>query len=148
MPRRPASSLEVMQAASPDAPRPDAPYFLKDDEAAIWRQIVNSVTADYFIPAHYELLALTCQHVIEARRLKHEMSLELAKKRRSAKSQKRYDQLARDWRIESNEVVKGLRQMRLTHQAVWHAETSAGRQRAQNKQSAVDTFWEDNEAAE
>jgi hypothetical protein len=54
---------------STSLPRPDAPYDVTDEEAEVWRTVVDSMPADHFIPANYHLLTQLCRHVVEARRI-------------------------------------------------------------------------------
>ena len=37
--------------------------------AEVWRTVVDSMSADHFIPANYHLLTQLCRHVVEARRI-------------------------------------------------------------------------------
>jgi hypothetical protein len=41
------------QGLEANLPRPDAPYDVTDEEAEVWRTVVNSMPADHFIPANY-----------------------------------------------------------------------------------------------
>lgn len=43
--------------------RPDAPYSLTDEQAAIWRTVVDDLPADWFRPHNHALLAQYCRHV-------------------------------------------------------------------------------------
>jgi hypothetical protein len=47
----------------------NAPYELDDEETIAWRDVVEAMPADHFIPANYHLLTQYCRHVVEARRM-------------------------------------------------------------------------------
>lgn len=49
--------------------RPDAPYDLTDEEATVWRRIVDAVPADWFGPQNWGDLANYCRHEIGSRRV-------------------------------------------------------------------------------
>ena len=47
----------------------NAPCELVDEETIVWRDVVEAMPADHFIPANYHLLVQYCRHVVEARRI-------------------------------------------------------------------------------
>jgi hypothetical protein len=58
----PAKVLETVR-------RPEPPYDLTDEQADIWRQVVNSLPADWFPPETHMLLTQYCRHVIASHRV-------------------------------------------------------------------------------
>lgn len=49
--------------------RPEAPLELTPEQADVWRQIVDSLPADWFPRETWPLLSQYCRHTIEARRI-------------------------------------------------------------------------------
>ncbi len=141
MPRQSSAALSVHQAAAVEVPRPDVPYDLTEAEGAVWNAVVSTMPADYFSPAQLPMLKMLCQMVVEAADLKRRLDAEKARRRPNAKyvSEKR-----RDWMQVSNMVVNLMRQMRLTHQSVYFAQTAGSRQKAA-RQAATDALWASNE---
>ena len=65
------SSAELA-IASPDievSARPDACYSLRDEEADVWKSIVESLPADWITPGSAPLLAALCRCTVSARRI-------------------------------------------------------------------------------
>lgn len=50
--------------------RAEPPEYLSDNEASIWRRIVNAVSADWFSPENYDLLVQYCRHVDSSERVR------------------------------------------------------------------------------
>jgi hypothetical protein len=49
--------------------RPDAPYDLTDEQADVWRQVVEALPADWFGPETWHLLADYCRHTVSSRHM-------------------------------------------------------------------------------
>jgi hypothetical protein len=70
--RRSEASLALVLHAQDDLtthPRPDAPYGLSDDEAEVWRGVVNNLPTHWFAIETFPLLEAYCRHVVRSRRL-------------------------------------------------------------------------------
>ena len=70
--RGPKSAEELMVTASSAAlvQRMEPPDELwRDEECAVWRQVVEALPADWFSPADAPLLVQYCRHVVQARRV-------------------------------------------------------------------------------
>lgn len=70
--RKSAAALAIAQSASDvleTHARPDAPYELTDDEANIWRSVIDRMPSDWFGPETYPLLTQYCRHVVRSHRI-------------------------------------------------------------------------------
>jgi len=68
--RRSAADLETIGLKPVAiAARLEAPYDISDEAADVWRQVVESLPADWFTPASAPVLAQYCRTVIAARRV-------------------------------------------------------------------------------
>ena len=64
-----SSALSVIGPGGIEAtPRPKSPIELSDEQAEVWREIVNRMPADWFGPETIPLLVQYCRHVARARR--------------------------------------------------------------------------------
>ncbi|MCA0272390.1 MAG: hypothetical protein LCH69_10050 [Proteobacteria bacterium] len=66
------SAAELAVATPPGlivTARQDAPYDLRDEEADVWRGIVESLPADWIAPGSVPVLAAYCRATVSARRL-------------------------------------------------------------------------------
>jgi hypothetical protein len=95
--------------------RPDAPYDLDDEEAAVWRDVVDSMPADHFIPANYHILTLYCRHVVEDKRLA-QITKDYRKKRKDF-NYKIYAELQKAALSQTLMIQRLSRSMRLTQQS-------------------------------
>jgi hypothetical protein len=104
-----------------ELPRPDAPYDLDDEETIVWRDVVEAMPADHFIPANYHLLTQYCRHVVEARRIKQMIKeyhdLRRTKAGRAEFSYSTFFALQEAQLSQSRMVFMFSRAMRLTQQA-------------------------------
>jgi hypothetical protein len=80
MPRKSAAEA-LVSAAVPQKIRPDAHYDLRDDEAAVWRVVVDTMPADWFNAAQQFLLARFCKAVVTARKVDDDLAFEEGRKR-------------------------------------------------------------------
>ena len=104
--------------------RPDAPYTLNDEEADEWRSIVGAMNPDYFARSHYPMLCQLCRHVV--------MSNRIAQLIDSTCKQKKLDEnklavYLKMQSVESAAIVNLSRQMRLSHQSIYRADSTAQR---------------------
>ena len=67
MPRKSASHAVTLLKSVVEIARPDAPYELTDEEADVWRVIVNRMEADYFPAETWPLLCAYCRATVRAR---------------------------------------------------------------------------------
>jgi len=66
--RKSAASLEVISSSGiTTVRRPDPVSELSDEQAEVWRSVVNRLPADWFPAETHPLLAQYCRHVISAR---------------------------------------------------------------------------------
>jgi hypothetical protein len=106
--------------------RPDAPYSLRDPaEVAVWRATVNAMPADYFRPTHFPLLIQYCRHSVAADRVAQ--LIEAFSKRRKIDCPQ-YAALLAMQNAESGAIIRLSRQLRLSPQAVYRAESAKLRQ--------------------
>jgi hypothetical protein len=104
--------------------RPDAPYGLTDNEADIWRQIVNSMAPEHFAASHYPMLSQLCRHCNAA----NFIGAMLASVYRSKKiDREEYASLLAMQSQESNAINRLMRALRLTPQSISRAESVKNR---------------------
>jgi hypothetical protein len=146
MPRK--STAEQLVKQVPFEPvRPDAPYFLNDEEAEVWRRIVGSLPADYFAAFQWDLLTELCGHLIELRYVKRQLEAERRKRKPNLK-------VAKDWKLqwskETTTVNQLMRAMRLTHQSVYDKKVAIQAHQAESgvEHSAGAKVWALNGDAE
>ena len=73
------ASLQVVPfRTEPEARRPDPPADLTGDQAKVWRDIVESLPADWVSKANAPLMAGFCRHVTAARRVARLLEVEEA----------------------------------------------------------------------
>jgi len=94
--------------------RPEPPDYLTDEQATVWRSVVNRLPADWFPGETHALLAQFCRHVTSARHIaglieklaqSDEFSLVL------------FDRLLRMQERESRAISSLATRMRITNQA-------------------------------
>lgn len=121
MPRRSVASIAVPAPAQPiSTSRLEPPRHLKKHQKAIWLEVVNSLSADWFTPEQGAILERYVSHVARSRELevllmKCDPDLHLD----------RYLSLSRAATVESKTVLALARSMRLTHQARLRATAAA-----------------------
>ena len=114
------SADEMMIVESgPGRTRPDAPYQLNDAEAEGWRQITSAMQADYFSPSHFPALIQLCRHVVSADFVGHLLD-EVYKKKKV--DQEELAALLTMQAQQSGNIIRLMRQLRLTHQAIYRGE--------------------------
>jgi hypothetical protein len=107
--------------------RPDPPRDLDAAEAVEWREIVASMPAGHFARPHYPLLillTLLCRHIVEARFI--DRLLADCRKKKN-KLDREYAMLLRAQSEESDMILRLQRAMRLTHQALYRADSTKQR---------------------
>jgi hypothetical protein len=92
---------------------------LTDSEAEVWRMITASMQPDYFRPSHYAALSQLCRHIVASDYIGHIIS--------GTYKQKKVDRgelasLLQMQASESNAIIRIMRQLRLTHQAIYRGE--------------------------
>lgn len=100
-----------------ELPRPDAPYELDDEESVVWRDVVESMPADHFIPANYHLLTQLCRHIVEARRIEQLVKDYRSRKNRTDFNYKTYAELQKVLLSQTQMIQRLSCSMRLTQQA-------------------------------
>ena len=118
------SVAELMVGAGPDGvvTRPDAPYTLRDPaEVAVWRAVVAAMCADYFKPGSFALLIQYCRHSVAADRV---AQLIEAFCRREKIDCREYQALLSMQSVETANVIRLSRQLRLSPQAVYRADSA------------------------
>ena len=106
------------------ASRPDAPYDLTDQQADEWRAIVGAMRPDYFSRSHYPLLSQLCRHTVAANRVAQ--LVESACRRRKLDRTELASLLAMQ-ASESSSIARLCRQLRLTHQSLYRADSTKQR---------------------
>ena|SRR2546430_10580207 len=95
--------------------RPDAPYDLTDEQAVVWKQIIEAMPADHFIPANYPVLSQLCRHIIDARRVAQ--LIQVFCKKKGNFEIRTYLELLKQQAAESLSIARLSRSMRLTQQS-------------------------------
>ena len=109
--------------------RPDAPYDLTDAAADVWKAIVESMPADHFAPSHYPILSQYCRHKVESNRIS-QLIEQLCKTPEGSKrvfNLTEYNLLTTMQGRESTALNRLARSMRLTHQALYRADSPKSR---------------------
>ena len=109
-----------MDPNGPFVHRPDPPRDLNAAEATEWREMVASMPPAYFAGAHYPRLAQFCRHTVEAR---HISQLIAACRKPKKTDINEYVKLLTMELKESDMILRLMRSMRLTHQAVYRADS-------------------------
>lgn len=100
--------------------RPEPPYTLTDAEADVWRMITNAMPADHFSPSHFPLLVQLCRHVVSSDRVKLLIE-QFCKKKQIDCS--RLQTLLSMQTSETSAIVRLMRSLRLSPQAIYRAES-------------------------
>jgi hypothetical protein len=130
------STAELMIATGIAASRPDAPTTLTDAEADEWRAIVASMHPDYFARSHHPMLVQLCRHIVASSRVARLIE-SICKNKRPDRTE-----LASALTMQSAEsaaIVRLCRQLRLSHQSIYRADST--KQRPITKRKAP---WETN----
>lgn len=96
--------------------RPDAPYNLCDQEAEIWRAIVEDLPADWFPRHTHDLLGQYCRHAMNAERIAQLIHQVLYAKDQ-ALDVNEYDQLLKIQEREGRAMSSIATRLRITPQA-------------------------------
>ncbi len=121
-------------------PRPDAPYELNDEEAGVWRGIVDSMPADHFATGNFPLLVRLCKHIIASRMVDQLIDHELKRKTLNSNT------LIKLYAIQAKEsqiITTLCRSMRLTQQSRWLPQTVARKVKGMSAQSTqmIEAPW-------
>src|ERR1700682_5068301 len=115
-----------MDPNGPFVHRPDPPRDLNAAEATEWRRLVASMPPAYFAGSHYPRLAQLCRHIVEARRI----SQLIAACRKQKKTDiNEYCRLLNMELKQSDMIMRLMQQMRLSHQAIYRADSTKQRPR-------------------
>ena len=125
--RGPKSVSEMLITDGPNGvvvSRPDAPYTLTDLEADQWRSIVSAMPADYFAATHFPLLSQLCRHIVAANCIGALLAVQYKSKKID---QPQFTSLLSMQAAESSSINRLMRSMRLTHQALYRADSTKPR---------------------
>src|SRR5258707_14914653 len=122
MAKRGRTSIEALMVTDSGLaaaiPRPDAPYDVTDEEAEVWRTVVNAMPAEHFIPANFHVLTQLCRHVVEARRNAHVIKT-YRKRKTDDFNYKVYGELQKAQIAETQIIVRLSTTLRLTQQSTF-----------------------------
>jgi hypothetical protein len=101
--------------------RPDAPYDLTDEEAGVWRGVIEQMPANWFGAPTFPLLTQYCRHVVRSRRIASlinaaEMT-DVTKTETVEFDIQAYDQLLKMQERESRAIATLATKMRLAQQS-------------------------------
>ncbi len=96
--------------------RPDAPYELTDEQAAIWRRVSDDLPADWFTPKHLGLLKQYCRHEAQSDRIAMLIEQEMAK---DTLDLPQYDKLLVMQEREGRALSSLATRMRITQQSLY-----------------------------
>lgn len=131
MARRSAAALAV---ASPGvALRLAPPADLTDAQRHAWLQVVNARSADWFSPEHEALLKQYVRHKVNADLLSQQIADFDPQWLNDEDGLKRYDKLLGMLARETSGLNTLARSMRLTHQAVYRADSAKARPAGNNR---------------
>lgn len=126
--------------------RPPEPYELDDEESAEWRAIVASMPADHFPRSTFPMLVQLCRHVVASNRLK-QLEMKMLKPGKGNKFDPRaFAELRKAMSLESSQIARLSRSMRLTQQSYIKSET-LGRKLASPMMEAPPWANEEDETA-
>lgn len=94
--------------------RPDAPYELTDDQAAIWRQVVDAEEAEFFPQSVWPDLMAYCRHVASSQMISTQIDKMERQKRVNLD---RYDKLLKLRERENRSANALARSLRITNQS-------------------------------
>ena len=120
--RKSAAALLIGEGPNGIVTRPDAPYTLRDPaEVAVWQAIVAAMPADYFRPSNFALLVQFCRHSVASDRVAQ--LIETFCKRKKVDCPE-FAQLLAMQSAETANIVRLSRQLRLSPQAVYRADSA------------------------
>lgn len=121
--RKSADALALQQFVGAAAvQRPDAPYELSDEQAAVWRAVVDSMPADWFGRETQDLLTHYCRHVVAARRVAQLVNA--LEQGEGPIDSNEYDRLLKMQEREGRAMSSLATRMRLTQQTHYSAKKS------------------------
>jgi phage terminase small subunit len=121
--RKSAAELSVVRVAI-DGSRPPPPDGLTDGQARAWREIVESLPADWISPAQEPLLAAYCRHVSAADQLA-EIINKFEPDLKQAGDLQRLNKILAMRERETKALSSIATRMRLTSQSQMHPRTAA-----------------------
>lgn len=127
--RKSAAELEVVQIGTA-RPRPEPPLDLTEEQAEVWRSIVDRLPPDWFATENQPLLAQYCRHTVSARRLGEVLAIV---ERSSERNIYEYDRLLAMQERESRAMSSLATRMRLTQHSVYD--------KTKKRQAVADTPW-------
>jgi hypothetical protein len=124
MVHRGRKNIYELTMAPAQVARPDAPYYLTDAQADVWRAIVDSKPPEHFSPASSFLLTQLCRHKVMADRTAKQIQ---AFCRRKTLDLAEFAALLAQQRTETDSIVRMSRALRLTPQAQYRADSAKNR---------------------
>jgi hypothetical protein len=120
--RKSAAALLIGEGPNGMVTRPDAPYTLRDPaEVAVWQAIVAAMPADYFRPSNFALLVQFCRHSVASDRVAQLIETFCKRKKIDCPE---FAQLLAMQSVESANIIRLSRQLRLSPQAVYRADSA------------------------
>jgi hypothetical protein len=104
------------------APPPD---HLTDEQARVWREVLDDLPADWFRGSNLPLLETYCRHIVAARRIAQLIELE---EKSDAFDPANYDLLLRMQDRETRALATMGTKLRLTQQSILHKDAKKPRQ--------------------
>jgi len=131
--RKSSASVSVISANGLEATtRPSPSPELTDEQANEWREIVNSLSADWFPRESLGLLAQYCKHIIASRHI-GQLITEMETDEDEEFLISKYDKLLQMQEREGRAISSLATRMRLTQQSVWTAEGAGTKNRNRAK---------------
>lgn len=116
--RKSGAEIAILPISGPvqTVARPDAPYELTDEQAAIWRRVADDLPADWFTPKHSGLLKQYCRHEAQSDRIAMLIEQEMQKPELEIAQ---YDKLLAMQEREGRALSSLATRMRITQQALY-----------------------------
>lgn len=121
--RAPSASLSVVPTVVEVVPRAKPPSELSDEQAEVWRAIVNRMPADWFPRETHEMLAQYSRHAVNARRV---AQLIAAAEASDPLDIEEYDRLLKMQEREGRALSSLATRMRLTQQTTYDPKKKKG----------------------
>ena len=122
--RKSTASMSVVQPDGVTAVhRPKPQDGLTDEQAGIWRIVVNRLPADWFPGATHDMLAQYCRHVVSSRRVADLIEIMTAEKVFAVED---YDRLLKMQEREGRAISALATRMRLSQQSSVHKDRKKG----------------------
>lgn len=131
MAKKSAAALSIAPAGA--VPRLAPPADLTPAQRSVWLSVVNSRSADWFAPEHEPLLKQYVRHKVNSDLLSQQIEEFQPEWMAEDDGLKRYDRLLGMLARETLALNTMARSMRLTHQAVYRADSAKNRPNAGRK---------------